>query len=49
MLHGCGHAGADCVRQAFQKNSKKAIATSKPEMDLSERRLKDLIEQKEKQ
>jgi hypothetical protein len=41
------HAGADCVRQAFPKKSKKAIATSKAEMDLIEKRLKDLIDEKE--
>jgi phage-related protein len=43
------HAGADCVRQAFQKKSKKAIATSRADMDLIEKRLKDLIDEKEKQ
>jgi phage-related protein len=36
------------VLHAFQKKSKKGVATPKPEMDLVERRLKDLIEEKQR-
>jgi phage-related protein len=36
------------VLHAFQKKSKKGIATPKAEFDLIERRLKDLIAQKER-
>ena len=35
------------VLHAFQKKSKKGIATPKAELDLVERRLKDLIKEKE--
>ena len=35
------------VLHAFQKKSKKGIATPKVELDLIERRLKDLIRDKE--
>ncbi|HEY2230173.1 MAG TPA: type II toxin-antitoxin system RelE/ParE family toxin [Xanthobacteraceae bacterium] len=34
---------------AFQKKSKKGIATPKAEMDLIEKRLKDLISERERQ
>ena len=35
------------VLHAFQKKSKKGTATPKPEMDLIEKRLKDLINERE--
>ena len=41
-------AEAIYVLHAFQKKSKKGIATPKAEFDLIERRLKDLIAQKER-
>jgi len=41
------YADAIHVLHAFQKKSKKGIATPKPEMDLIEKRLKDLIKEKE--
>jgi phage-related protein len=37
------------VFHAFQKKSKRGIATPKTEMDLIEKRLKDLINEKERQ
>ena len=40
-------ADAVYVLHAFQKKSKKAIATPKPEMDLIRKRLNDLIKEKE--
>jgi phage-related protein len=36
------------VLHAFQKKSKKGVATPKAEMDLVEKRLKDLIKEKER-
>jgi phage-related protein len=36
------------VLHAFQKKSKKGVATPKTEIDLVERRLKDLIRQKDR-
>src|SRR5229473_2053293 len=41
------YADAIYVLHAFQKKSKKAIATPKAEIDLIEKRLKDLIKEKE--
>ena len=41
------YADAVYVLHAFQKKSKKGIATPKAELDLIEKRLKDLIKQKE--
>jgi phage-related protein len=41
------YADALYVLHAFQKKSKKGIATPKAEIDLIEKRLKDLIEEKE--
>ena len=41
------YADAVYVLHAFQKKSKKGIATPKVELDLIERRLKDLIRDKE--
>jgi phage-related protein len=41
------YADAVYVLHAFQKKSKKGIATPKAETDLIERRLKDLIKEKE--
>jgi phage-related protein len=41
------YADAIYVLHAFQKKSKKGIATPKTEMDLIEKRLKDLIREKE--
>jgi phage-related protein len=41
------YADAVYVLHAFQKKSKKGIATPKAEIDLIERRLKDLIREKE--
>jgi phage-related protein len=41
------YADAVYVLHAFQKKSKKGIATPKAEIDLIERRLKDLIKEKE--
>ena len=41
------YAEAIYVLHAFQKKSKKGIATPKTEMDLIEKRLKDLIKEKE--
>jgi phage-related protein len=41
------YADAIYVLHAFQKKSKKGVATPKTEMDLIERRLKDLIEERE--
>src|SRR6266699_439086 len=41
------YADAIYVLHAFQKKSKKAIATPKPEMDLIRKRLNDLIKEKE--
>ncbi len=41
------YADATYVLHAFQKKSKKGIATPKTEMDLVEKRLKDLIKEKE--
>jgi phage-related protein len=40
------YADAIYVLHAFQKKSKRGSATPKPEMDLIERRLKDLIKEK---
>lgn len=40
-------ADAVYVLHAFQKKSKKGIATPKAEIDLIEKRLKDLIKEKE--
>jgi phage-related protein len=42
------YADAVYVLHAFQKKSKKGIATPKAEMDLVEKRLKDLINEKER-
>jgi phage-related protein len=42
------YADAVYVLHAFQKKSKKGIATPKAELDLVERRLKDLIREKER-
>jgi phage-related protein len=41
------HADAVYVLHAFQKKSKKGIGTPKAEIDLIEKRLKDLIKEKE--
>ena len=41
------YANAVYVLHAFQKKSKKGIATPKAELDLIEKRLKDLIKEKE--
>jgi phage-related protein len=41
-------ADAIYVLHAFQKKSKKGIATPKAEIDLVEKRLKDLIKEKER-
>lgn len=41
------YADAVYVLHAFQKKSKKGLATPKAEMDLVEKRLKDLIKEKE--
>jgi phage-related protein len=41
------YADAVYVLHAFQKKSKKGIATPKAEADLIERRLKDLVKEKE--
>jgi phage-related protein len=41
------YADAIYVLHAFQKKSKKGIATPKAEMDLVEKRLEDLIKEKE--
>jgi phage-related protein len=41
------YADAVYVLHAFQKKSKKGIATPKAEIDLIEKRLKDLIKKKE--
>jgi phage-related protein len=41
------YADAVYVLHAFQKKSKKGIATPKSEIDLIEKRLKDLIKEKE--
>jgi phage-related protein len=41
------YADAVYVLHAFQKKSKKGAATPKPDMDLIEKRLKDLISEKE--
>src|SRR5882762_4303564 len=41
------YADAIYVLHAFQKKSKKGIATPKAEIDLIEKRLKDLIKEKE--
>ena len=41
------YADAVYVLRAFQKKSKEGIATPKAETDLIERRLKDLINEKE--
>jgi phage-related protein len=41
------YADAIYVLHAFQKKSKKGIATPKTEMDLIEKRLKDLIKERE--
>ena len=43
------YADAVYVLHAFQKKSKKGAATPKAEVDLIEKRLKDLINEKEKQ
>jgi phage-related protein len=43
------YADAVYVLHAFQKKSKKGAGTPQPEMDVIERRLKDLIKEKEKQ
>jgi phage-related protein len=40
------YADAIYVLHAFQKKSNKGIATPKPEMDLIEKRLKDLIKER---
>ena len=41
------YADAVYVLHAFQKKSKKGIATPKPDIDLIEKRLRDLIKEKE--
>ena len=41
------YADAVYVLHAFQKKSKKGVATPKSEIDLIEKRLKDLIKEKE--
>jgi phage-related protein len=43
------YAAAVYVLHAFQKKSKKGIATPKAEMDLIEKRMKDLVNEKERQ
>jgi phage-related protein len=43
------YADAVYVLHAFQKKSRKGIATPKTEIELIEKRLKDLINEKEKQ
>jgi phage-related protein len=43
------YADAVYVLHAFEKKSKKGVATPKAVMDLVERRLKDLINEKDKQ
>jgi phage-related protein len=43
------YANAVYVLHAFQKKSKRDIATPKADLDLIEKRLKDLINEKEKQ
>jgi phage-related protein len=43
----CATPSAVYVLHAFQKKSKKGIATPKAEIDLIEKRLKDLIKEKE--
>jgi len=43
------YADAVYVLHAFQKKSKKGAATPKAEMDVIEKRLKDLINEKERQ
>ena len=42
------YADAVYVLHAFEKKSKKGVATPKTEMDLVKKRLKDLIEEKER-
>jgi len=42
------YADAVYVLHAFEKKSKKGIATPKADVDLVERRLKDLIREKER-
>ena len=42
------YADAVYVLHAFQKKSKKGVATPKTEVDLIEKRLKDLISKKER-
>jgi phage-related protein len=46
-VYAVRYADAVYVLHAFQKKSKKGIATPKAETDLIERRLKDLIKEKE--
>ena len=41
------YADAVYVLHAFQKKSKKGVATPKSEIDLIEKRLKDLIKEKD--
>ena len=41
------YADAIYVLHAFQKKSKKGVATPRPEVDLIERRLKELIKERE--
>src|ERR1700730_7072510 len=43
------YADAVYVLHAFQKKSQKGIATPKAEMDLIEKRLKDLVNERERQ
>jgi phage-related protein len=46
-VHTVRYAEAVYVLHAFQKKSKRGIATPKAELDLIERRLKDLIKEME--
>jgi Phage derived protein Gp49-like (DUF891) len=46
-VYAVRYADAVYVLHAFQKKSKKGIATPKAEIDLIEKRLKDLIKEKE--
>jgi phage-related protein len=46
-VHTVRYADAVYVLHAFQKKSKQGIATPKAEIDLIEKRLKDLIKERE--
>jgi len=47
-VYAVRYAEAIYVLHAFQKKSKQGVATPRVEIDLIERRLKDLIEEKER-